>query len=182
MQKKSKKSKKLIKKEKTSLKEQLKKRMKKDSGYLITTYPPLYKKIITEMIRPFKKTFFDKIAAPEAKGWFYGPLIAYKLNKPFIPIFKSGRIPKKIVFSQKYKDYSKKQKSLDVGKITIKKGERILIVDDVLETGASIRTAIQLVEKLGGKVEGISVIYNKLNQKDEESLEKYHFHYLLKLK
>jgi len=105
---------------------ELKERMKEDSGYLITAYSELYKRVISEMIKPFKNKKITKIMAPEMKGIIYGPVIAYKLNLPFVAILKSGRVPKKYVISKRYKDYSKKTKSLDVGKITVRKGDKIL--------------------------------------------------------
>lgn len=168
--------------ERLDLKKELKKRMHKDSGYLITAYPELFKKIITELIKPFEDKKIDKIMSPEMKGVFYGPTIAYKLNKPFITILKSGRIPKQFVISKKYKGYSKKIKTIDIGKITLKKGDRILFVDDVFETGESAKAAIDLIERLGGKIVGISVIYNKLEKKDEDFFRKYNFHYLVKMR
>ncbi len=155
--------------------------MKKDSGYLITGYPSLYKEVIYKMIRPFKNERITKIMAPEMQGIVYGTLIAYILNVPFIPILKSGRVPKKYVLSRKYEDYSKKLKSLDVAKISVKKGDRILFVDDILETGESAKVSIQMIEKLGGKLIGISTIYNRLSEKNESFFKKYNYHYLVKL-
>lgn len=163
------------------LKVALKERMQKDSGHLITMYPKLYKKVIKELIKPFREKKFYMVAAPEMKGMFYGPTIAYKLNLPFCPIFKKGRkIPKKFLYTQKFTDYSKTRKGLEIGKIQINKGDKVLLVDDVFETGESAKAAIKLIEKAGGKVAGISIIYNKLNKKNEEFFKKYNFHYLLK--
>ncbi len=156
--------------------------MQKESGYLITAYPSLFKKVIYGLKKPFNNKSIDKIMALEAKGLFYGPTIAYELNKPFITIFKSGRIPKQFVVSKRYKDYSKKLKSLDIGKVTLKKGDKILLIDDVFDTGQSARTAISLIESLGGKVIGVSIVYNKLNKENEEFFKKYNFHYLVKMK
>jgi|SRR3989344_825761 len=163
------------------LQSELKRNMKESSGYLIASDPSLYRKVIQELINPFKNKKIDKIVAPESKGLFYGPTVAYNLNKPFVAIFKSGRVPKNFVVSKKFKDYSKKVKSIDIGKISIKKGERILIIDDVFESGQSGKAAINLIERLKGKVVGISVIYNKLTDKDEKFFKKYNFNYLVKM-
>ena len=163
------------------LRAELKKRMHEDSGYLITSYPLLYKKVIEELIKPFRNKRIDKIIAPETKGLFYGPTIAYKLNKPFVAIFKSGRVPKRFVVSKKYKDYSRKVKSIDIGKITIKQGEKILFIDDVFETGESGKAAVELIKKLGGKIEGISVVYNKMDGEEERFLKNFDFHYIVKM-
>ncbi len=171
-----------MKKNGLDLKKELKKRMHEDSGYFISAYPKLFKKTILELIKPFRNKNIDKVMSPELMGMFYGPTIAYRINKPFIIILKSGRAPKELVISKQYKDYSKKTKSIDVGKISLKKGERILFVDDVFETGESAKAAISLIESLGGKVVGISVVYNRLDKKDEGFFKKYNFHYLVKMK
>ena len=160
---------------------ELKRRMREDSGYLITAHPVLYQKVISEMIKPFKDKKITKVMAPEMKGIMYGPTIAYKLNLPFIAILKSGRVPKKYVLSKKYNDYSKKTKSLDVAKITIKKNDEILLVDDILETGESIKASIEMIERLGGKIIGISTVYNKLNKKEGVFFKKYNLNSLVKL-
>lgn len=165
-----------------NLQEELKKQMSESSGYLITANPILFKKVIDEMVKPFKKEKIDKIISPETKGLFYGPTAAHILNKPFIAIFKSGRVPQQFVVSKKYKDYTEKEKSIDLGKITISKGERILLIDDTFESGESGKAAINLIEKLGGKVVGISVVYDKLNSKNEKYFKKYNFKALVKIK
>lgn len=163
------------------MEEELIERMKLESGCLITSYPKLYQKIISKLIEPFKNEKITKVVAIESKGYLYGPLIAYKLKIPFIPIFKSGRVPKQFVETKKFKDYSKKIKSIDVGKMTIKKGDKILLIDDVFETGESAKAAIKIIEKLGGKIVGISIIYNKMNKKEESFFNKYNLHYLVKM-
>lgn len=167
---------------KEQLENDLKQRMKKDSGYLITTYPKLYKEVIRKMIEPFAGKKIDKVMSPEMKGMLYGPTIAYNLNVPFVSILKEGRIPKRYVVSKSFKDYSGKEKTLQIAKRTIRKGQNVLIVDDVFDSGESGRAIISLIKKLGGKVVGISVVYNKLNKKDEEFFNKYNFHYLVKMK
>jgi adenine phosphoribosyltransferase len=163
------------------MKKELIKRMQLDSGCLITAHPILYRKIISKLIKPFKDKKITKVVAIESKGYLYGPLIAYKLKVPFIPVFKSGRIPKQFVEQRKFKDYSKSIKSINVGKITIKKGDKIFLVDDVFETGESAKAAIKIIEKLGGKIVGISIIYNKMNQNEESFFKKYNLNYLVKM-
>jgi len=163
-------------------KAELTERMKKDSGYMITAYPRLYNKVITELAKPFRKEKFDKIMSPEMKGMLFGPTVAYNLKKPFVCIIKQGRVPESFVVGKRFKDYSKKYKTLQIAKPTIKKNEKILIIDDFFESGESGKAIISLIEKLNGKVVGISIIYNKLKKEDEEFFKKYNFHYLLKVK
>jgi len=171
-----------MKKEALNLKEELKERMHKDNGYLISAYPKLFRRVISELIKPFKGKKIDRIMAPEMKGVLYGPTIAYKLRKPFTLILKSGRVSPQIVMSKKYKDYSGKTKSIDVGIGTINKGDRVLFVDDVFETGESAKAAIKLIENLGAEIVGISIINNRMNKKDEAFFKNYDFHFLIKMK
>ncbi len=161
--------------------EELKERLEKESGYLVTSYPKLYQKIINEMIKPFRNKNITKVMSPETKGLFYGPTIAYKMKIPFVTIFKSGRVPKEFVVSDSYKDYSNNQKSIDIGRITVTKGDRILLIDDILETGESAKSAIKLIEQLGGRVVGISIVYNKLNKEGEKFFMKFNLKYLVKI-
>lgn len=163
------------------LQEELKERQEKDSGCLITAYPKLYKKVIEEMINPFDNKNFSKVMSPEMRGIWFGPTIAYKMKLPFITIMKGGRIPSRFVIGKNFKDYTKKEKRLEVAKITINKGDKILLVDDTFDSGESGKTIIKLIEKLGGKVTGISIIYNKLKKKDEEFFKKYNLHYLVRI-
>jgi len=116
------------------------------------------------------------------KGLLYGPVIAYKLKLPFVPILKGGKVNREVVVRKEFIDYSKKKKSIEIAKISIKKGDKILLVDDFFESGKTGRTAIELIEKLGGEIKGISVIYDKLNEDDIKFFNKYNYHYLIKLK
>lgn len=164
------------------IKENLLKNMQENSGYLLSMDYKLYKEVILKLTKPFINKKIDKVVSPEMKGMLYGPLVAQKLKIPFAPIFKAGRVPKKFVIGKKYVDYSNKQKGLEIGKIEIKKGDRVLFVDDEFESGASGKAVIKMVEKLGGKIRGISIIYNKLTENEEKFFKKYHLNYLIKLK
>jgi adenine phosphoribosyltransferase len=164
------------------LEKELRKNMKQNSGYLIPSNPELYKEVVKRMIKPFRKKSIDKIMAIDMKGIMYGVTIAYRLGLSFVPIIKGGEVNKKFVIGKTFRDYSKKEKSIEIGKITINKGDKILLVDDVFESGETGKAAIYLIEKLGGKIIGISIIYDKLNKRNEDFFKGYNLHYLIKLK
>ena len=165
------------------LKKELKKSMKKSGGYLLPSNKTLFQEVINKMTNPFKNKGINKVVAIDMKGLYYGPTIAYKLKLPFIPIFKGNKIGnRKVVIKKEFTDYSKKKKSIEIGKISIKKGDNILLVDDVFESGNTGKASIHLIEKFGGRIKGISVIFNKLKLKDEEFFKKYDYHFLIKLK
>jgi adenine phosphoribosyltransferase len=158
---------------------QLGEHIKKDSVYSLLSHKDLFEEIIKKMIKPFENKRITKGVAPEMKGLFYGPIIAYELHLPFIAILKKERISRGDS-SISYKDYSKKRKGLGIEKKAIKKGDKILLVDDIFETGEIGKAIIKLIEKKGARVKGISIVYNKLNKKNEDFFKKYNLHYLIK--
>ena len=102
----------------------------------------------------------DYVAAPEAIGWIMGSAIARELSVGFIPLRKIDRLPypKDILISQNYVDYSDIRKALEVKVNTVSKGDRILIVDEWIETGETTRCCKSLLEKLGCNIVGLATI------------------------
>ena len=86
---------------------------------------------------------FDVVVGPESRGFIFGVPIAYNLKKPFIPIRKKGKLPRETV-SAEYE--------LEYGTATIKPGQRVVIIDDLIATGGTNEAMIHLIEGLGGKV------------------------------
>ena len=92
----------------------------------------------------------DKVAAIESRGFFFGTLLAQKLNAGFVPIRKPGKLPY-ITLKEPYKlEYG--MDALEIHEDAIKKGERVLLHDDVLATGGTARAACNLIENLGGEI------------------------------
>ena len=162
-----------------NLKRQLREEIKKGSVYSLASDADLFQKVIIEMTKPFKNKGITKVIAPEMKGLFYGPIIAYNLKLPFVAVLRKERLSKKDVLIS-YKDYSKKSKKLGIEKKSIKKRDKILLVDDIFETGGTGRAVIKLIGKTGARIKGISTIYNKLNERDANFFKKYNFHYLIR--
>jgi len=102
----------------------------------------------------------DYVAAPEAIGWVLGSAMARALNVGFVPIRKIGNLPypKDLLTSQDYVDYSNKAKALEIKKDYVKPGDRILIVDEWVETGVSLHCCKNLLEKLGCTIVGLATI------------------------
>ena len=102
----------------------------------------------------------DYVAAPEAIGWVMGSAMARVLNVGFIPLRKADKLPypKEMLFSQKYVDYSDKEKTLEIRKGHVTVDDRILIVDEWVETGVSLHCCISLLEKLGCIIVGLATI------------------------
>ncbi len=99
---------------------------------------------------------FDKIAAIESRGFIFGSVLSYRLGKGLIPLRKPGKLPWKTI-SQSYSlEYG--TASLEMHVDALGKGERILIIDDLLATGGTAAAAASLVERQGGIVEEIGFL------------------------
>ncbi|MBK5212943.1 MAG: adenine phosphoribosyltransferase [Flavobacteriaceae bacterium] len=92
----------------------------------------------------------DKVVAIESRGFFFGTLLAQKLNAGFIPIRKPGKLPYKTLKEPYELEYG--MDALEIHEDAIKKGERVLLHDDVLATGGTARAACNLIENLGGVI------------------------------
>src|ERR1700712_5020127 len=96
----------------------------------------------------------DLVLGIEARGFIFGPALAYRLNAGFVP----GRKPKKLPAPTARVSYDLEygQDSLEIHLDAIQPGQRVILVDDLLATGGTMAATVQLVEKLGGKVAGIA--------------------------
>ena len=97
----------------------------------------------------------DIVLGIEARGFIFGPALAYRLNAGFVPIRKPGKLPA-ATETVKY-DLEYGSDSLQIHKDAITPGQRVIIVDDLLATGGTMQASVELVERLGGIVAGIAV-------------------------
>jgi len=93
---------------------------------------------------------FNIIVGIESRGFIIGGALAYTLGKGFVPIRKKGKLPAEVVSQEYQLEYGTDK--IEVHKDAIKKGDRILLIDDLLATGGTALAAAALIEKLGGKV------------------------------
>lgn len=96
---------------------------------------------------------FDLIVGPESRGFIFGAPLSYMMGKGFVPIRKKGKLPYKTISVEYELEYG--TDTLEMHEDAIEPGQRVVIVDDLLATGGTTGSNIQLVEKLGGKVVGI---------------------------
>lgn len=99
------------------------------------------------------KLEFDVVAGIEARGFIFGSVLANTHHKRFIPVRKFGKLPRETVSETYDLEYGKS--IIEIHKDSIKPGDRVLLVDDLLATGGTLNAAARLVEKLGGIVSGI---------------------------
>ena len=95
-------------------------------------------------------TEFDLVAAPESRGFIFGAALADRFRKAFVPIRKPGKLPRKTISEEYDLEYGKA--TLHMHEDAVKKGDRVVIVDDLLATGGTALAAAHLVERLGGTV------------------------------
>ena len=105
---------------------------------------------INELAETLKDVEFDAIAGAEARGFMLGVPLAYLLHKPFIPVRKAGKLPRETVAETYDLEYG--QATIEVHKDSIFDGDRIVIVDDLIATGGTLKAAADLIEKCGGEV------------------------------
>jgi adenine phosphoribosyltransferase len=98
----------------------------------------------------------DLVLGMEARGFIFGPAVAYRLNAGFVPIRKPGKLP---AATTKY-DYALEygQNTLEIHQDAIEKGQRVIIVDDLLATGGTAEATAKLAEMLGAKIVGMGFV------------------------
>jgi len=141
----------------------------------------VFQNIVKDLLKPFRDKKYDKIVALDSLGFILGSAMAYKTKKPLILIRKEKKLPypKKYLLGKTFVDYTKKRKGFEIKKSSIKKGDKILLVDEWIETGTQMKAAINLIEKLSGKVVGISTINTDINKRTEVLFKKYNCKYLV---
>jgi adenine phosphoribosyltransferase len=105
---------------------------------------------IDELARRYADMKIDKIAGIEARGFILGAPLAYVLGKGFIPIRKKGKLPAETIGHDYELEYGSDR--IEIHTDAIQKGERVLLVDDLIATGGTAEAACTLIEKMGGKI------------------------------
>ncbi|WJH32576.1 adenine phosphoribosyltransferase [Paenibacillus sp. CC-CFT747] len=140
---------------------------------------PVYREAINAMKAAVSDKEIDLIAGPEARGFVIGAPLAYSLGVGFVPIRKSGKLPGETIEADYSLEYGKDK--LAVHKDSILKGQKVLIADDLLATGGTLVTTINLIKQLGGEIVGAAFLIelgylngrDKLEGVDVFSLVKY---------
>ena len=127
----------------------------------------LYNKIIDTIVNQYKDKNITKIAGLESRGFLFGISIAQKLNIPFIPIRKKGKLPYKTISTTYSLEYGTATIEMHID--AVNKKDNVLIVDDLLATGGTAYAAVELVKKLNANVVGCAFVIELtfLNGKDK---------------
>lgn len=136
---------------------------------------------VKRMADHYRQREIDVIVSSEARGFIFGAALAYELGVGFVPIRKKGKLPSATVTLTYQKEYEKD--TIEIHKDSIELGQKVLILDDLLATGGTIKANSELVEKLGGVIVGVCVLIELEYLKGREFLgEKYDIFSLISCK
>ena len=128
-------------------------------------------KFTNDRIIEISKNFeFDKVAAIESRGFVFAATLSYQLQKPFILLRKKNKLPAETHSVEFELEYGKA--TIEVHKDSISKGEKILIIDDLIATGGTAEAAAKLVEISKGKVAGFIFVINLFDLNGSDALVK----------
>jgi adenine phosphoribosyltransferase len=133
--------------------------------------PKAFAAAIQDLICGFEDEVIDYVAAIEARGFIFGSAVAEKLGVGFVPIRKKGKLPFKtesITYSLEYGT-----DTLEVHSDAVKKGSKVLMVDDLLATGGTMAAACKLIEKIGGQIAGIAFLIELFELSGRDKLTDY---------
>ena len=131
--------------------------------------PEAFKYTNDKIIEISKKIKFDKVSAIESRGFVFASTVSYALKKPFILLRKKNKLPAEthsVDFKLEYGDAT-----IEVHKDSISKGEKVLVIDDLIATGGTAEAAAKLVEMSGGKIAAFIFVINLFDLPGKQILE-----------
>ncbi len=137
-----------------------------------------FKHTLDALVKKYKNKKIDKVAAVEARGFILGGAVAYKLGAGFVPVRKKGKLPWKTNSVTYELEYG--TDTLEIHHDAIKPGERVLIVDDLLATGGTVKAVTDLVKQLHGKIVGIAFLIELTDLKGKDKIKECPVYSLIK--
>lgn len=133
---------------------------------------------VDEMSKEVSNLEFDYILGPESRGFIFAMPMAYNMNKGFIPVRKAGKLPAETIGKEYELEYG--TATLEIHKDALKKGDKVIIVDDLLATGGTCKAIIELVESIGAEVVGLNFFIELEELKGRELLGDYNIYSIIK--
>lgn len=155
-----------------------------EPGVLFRDVTPLladqaaYKESIRLLADFAREKNVDIVAGPEARGFLFGCPVAIELNCGFVPVRKPGKLPREVLTQSYELEYGKNE--IQMHSDSIRPGQNVLIVDDLLATGGTVDAAVSLIEQMGGNVVGIAFLIELVDLKGRDLLEGYDVYSVLK--
>lgn len=130
------------------------------------------------LVKKYKGKKIDKVAAVDARGFIFGAAVAHRLGVGFVPVRKKGKLPYKVTSVTYELEYG--TDTLEIHQDAIRRGERVLIIDDLLATGGTVKGVTELVEGLGGRIFAIAFVIELFDLNGREKLKGYSVYSLIK--
>ena len=130
-----------------------------------------FRLVIDELAKPYLNRKIDKVVGIDARGFIFASALAFKLKAGVVMVRKKGKLPSERISVRYALEYG--SNTIEMHKDSIKPGERVLMVDDLLATGGTMKAGVELVEKLKGKIAGIEFVIELSFLKGREKLKGY---------
>lgn len=136
------------------------------------------KLVIDSLMACIKDIDFNIVGGIESRGFILGMPIAYEMNKAFLPVRKKGKLPCETIEESYELEYG--TATIEIDKTAIKPGDKVILVDDLIATGGTMKAACNLVERLGGEVVGILFLMELVDLKGRDVLKDYPVYSIIK--
>jgi adenine phosphoribosyltransferase len=142
--------------------------------------PRVFNEAIRELAEPFMGQGINEVVGLESRGFIFAGAVAVLLNAGVVMVRKKGALYCETL-QEEVVDYTGTKKCLEIAKDAIQLGERVLLVDDWIETGSQMMATCRMVEKLGGHVVGVACLINQVQPVAAKFLGPFSFNYLIDL-
>ena len=115
-----------------------------------------FRKVVDELVQPYAGVRIDVVAGIEARGFILGGAVAHQLSVGFVPVRKKGKLPHK-TFSEEYElEYGTDE--VEMHQDAVRRGDQVLLVDDLIATGGTAEAAVKLIRQAGGEIVGCAFV------------------------
>lgn len=118
--------------------------------------PRAFRAAVDQLVQPYAGVRIDKVAGIEARGFILGGAVAHQLSTGFVPVRKKGKLPHTVIGEDYDLEYGKDR--VEIHADAVKKGDNVLVIDDLIATGGTAFAAIKLLERAGANVIGCSFV------------------------
>ena len=126
---------------------------------------------IDSMKKMLEGVDFDVIVGTESRGFIFGVPIAYSLHKGFVPVRKKGKLPLDVISKEYDLEYG--SAAVEMHRDSIRPGQKVVVVDDLIATGGTVEAGIQMIEELGGEVVKVIFLIELAGLKGRKRLKNY---------
>lgn len=132
--------------------------------------PKIFQLVIKILVERYKTENIDIVAGLDARGFIFGPVIAYELGVGFVPVRKKGKLPYQTISESYTLEYGEST-VVEIHVDAVKKGDRVILIDDLIATGGTMLAGCKLIEKLGAKVVECAVVNDLLYLKGSQRIK-----------